>query len=130
VIKVLRPGAVLLLAALVVPAQTLQQAEAYWKARNFGEANNAFKALVELYPTNPEYRVRWGRMFLDHGTADDIQNASDLFNEALAIKKDDADAALGLALISADEFSGAPGAGVESQAAGSAGTAGADRARR
>jgi tetratricopeptide (TPR) repeat protein len=106
VIKVLRPGAVLLLAALVVPAQTLQQAEAYWKARNFGEANNAFKALVELYPTNPEYRVRWGRMFLDHGTADDIQNASDLFNEALAIKKDDADAALGLALISADEFSG------------------------
>ena len=105
-IKVLRPGAVLLLAALVVPAQTLQQAEAYWKARNFGEANNAFKALVELYPTNPEYRVRWGRMFLDHGTADDIQNASDLFNEALAIKKDDADAALGLALISADEFSG------------------------
>ena len=102
----LRLGAVLILGVLAVPAQTLQQAEDYWKARNFGESNNSFRALVELYPTNPEYRVRWGRMFLDHGTADDVQNASDLFNEALAIKKDDAGAALGLALISADEFSG------------------------
>jgi tetratricopeptide (TPR) repeat protein len=104
--KLLRLGAVLFLGVLAVPAQTLQQAEAYWKARKFGEANDTFRALVAQYPTNPDYRVRWGRMFLDHGTAGDVQNASDLFNEALAIKKDDADAALGLALIAADEFSG------------------------
>lgn len=105
-IKVLRLGALSLLAVLAVPAQTLQQAEAYWKARNFGEANNTFRALVELYPTNPDYRVRWARMFLDHGAPDDIQNASDLFNEALTIKKDDAAAELGLALIAAEEFAG------------------------
>ena len=104
--KVLRLGAVLFLVALAVPAQTLQQAETYWKERNFAESNNAFRALVELYPTNADYRVRWGRMFLDHGTPDDIQNASDLFNEALGIKKDDAGALLGLALIAADEFDG------------------------
>jgi tetratricopeptide (TPR) repeat protein len=104
--KLLRLGAVLFLAVVAVPAQTLQQAEALWKARKFGEANDAFRALVAQYPTNPDYRVRWGRMFLDHGTPGDVQNASDLFNEALAIKKDDADAAFGLALIAADEFSG------------------------
>jgi tetratricopeptide (TPR) repeat protein len=101
-----RVGGVLLLAAWGLSAQTLQQAEAYLKARNFGEANVAFRELVAANPNNPEYRVRWGRMFLEHGTADDVQNAADLFNEALAIKKDDADAEVGLALIAADEFSG------------------------
>jgi tetratricopeptide (TPR) repeat protein len=106
VTKVLRLGAVLFLAALAVPAQTLQQAETYWKQRNFGEANTTFRALVELHPGNADYRVRWGRMFLEHGAPDDVQNASDLFNEALTIKKDDAGAMLGLALIGADEFQG------------------------
>ncbi|HUB79318.1 MAG TPA: tetratricopeptide repeat protein [Bryobacteraceae bacterium] len=100
-----RLGALLFLAASVIPAQTLQQAEAYWKARNFGECNNTFRELVAQNPKNAEYRVQWGRMFLDHGTNDDIQNASDLFHEALGIKKDDADAEVGLAIIAADEFS-------------------------
>ncbi len=112
--KVLRLGAVLFLAVLAGTAQTLQQAEALWKQRKFGAdsnngqpgANEIFRDLVAKYPDNPEYRVRWGRMFLDHGMPDDIQNASDLFHEALAIKKDDADAEVGLALIAADEFSG------------------------
>jgi cellulose synthase operon protein C len=113
VTNVLRLGAVLFLAVVAVPGQTLQQAETLWKQRKFGTdnygnpgANDIFRALVEQNPTNPDYRVRWGRMFLDHGTDNDVQNASDLFNEALAIKKDDADAELGLALIAADEFSG------------------------
>ena len=112
--SVLRFGAVLFLAVLAVPAQTLQEAETLWKQRKFsGESNNGnpgandvFRELVAKYPDNSTYRVRWGRMFLDHGGDADIQNASDLFNEALAIKKDDADAELGLALIAADEFSG------------------------
>lgn len=112
--KVLRLGAVLFLAVLAVPAQTLQQAEALWKQRKFGAADNngnpganeTFRDLVAHYPDNPLYRVRWGRMFLDHAASDDIQNAADLFHEALAIKKDDADAELGLALIAASEFSG------------------------
>jgi tetratricopeptide (TPR) repeat protein len=112
VTKVLRLGAVLFLVSLVVPAQTLQQAEDLWKQRDFGDANLMFRALVARYPENPDYRVRWGRMFLEHGarnddpSVDDVQNASDLFNEALGIKKDHAGAMLGLALIAAEEFQG------------------------
>jgi tetratricopeptide (TPR) repeat protein len=109
-----RPGAVLFLVVLAIPAQTLQEAENLWKQRKFGAesnngnpgANEVFRDLVGKYPDDPRYRVRWGRMFLDHGAGDDIQNASDLFREALAIKKDDADAELGLAIIASDEFSG------------------------
>ena len=109
-----RPGAVLFLVVLAIPAQTLQEAENLWKQRKFGAesnngnpgANEVFRDLVGKYPDKPEYRVRWGRMFMDHGAGDDIQNASDLFREALAIKKDDADAELGLAIIASDEFSG------------------------
>jgi tetratricopeptide (TPR) repeat protein len=112
--KVPRFGAVLFLVGVALPAQTLEEAESLWKQRKFGTesnggnpgANEVFRNLVAKYPDNPHFRVRWGRMFLDHGAGDDIQNAADLFHEALAIKKDDADAELGLALIAADEFSG------------------------
>jgi tetratricopeptide (TPR) repeat protein len=112
--KLPRFGAVLFLVAVALPAQTLQEAENLWKQRKFGTesnngnpgANEVFRDLVAKYPDNPHYRVRWGRMFLDHGAGDDIQNAADLFREALAIKKDDADAELGLAIIASDEFSG------------------------
>ena len=112
--KVTRLGAVLFLVAVALPAQTLDEAETLWKQRKFGTesnggnpgANEVFRNLVAKYPDNPHFRVRWGRMFLDHGAGDDIQNAADLFHEALAIKKDDADAELGLAIIAADEFSG------------------------
>ncbi len=94
------------LLAFSLSAQTLQQAEALWKARNYQEANTAFRDLVARHPENPDYRVRWGRMYLEHAQQKDIQTASDLFNEALAIKKDCAGAILGLALIAADEYSG------------------------
>jgi tetratricopeptide (TPR) repeat protein len=112
--KVPRFGAVLFLVGVALPAQTLEEAESLWKQRKFGTesnggnpgANEVFRNLVAKYPDNPHFRVRWGRMFLDHGAGDDIQNAADLFHEALAIKKDDADAELGLAIIASDEFSG------------------------
>jgi tetratricopeptide (TPR) repeat protein len=104
--KVWRLGAVLFLGVLAVPAQTLQQAQTLWKQRDFGGANEVFLALVARYPNNPDYLVQFGRMLMDHGTADDTQYAAKHFNEALAIKADDAGAELGLALIAADEFSG------------------------
>jgi tetratricopeptide (TPR) repeat protein len=104
--KVWRLGAVLFLGVLAVPAQTLQQAQTLWKQRDFGGANEVFLALVARYPDNPDYLVQFGRMLMDHGTADDTQYAAKHFNEALAIKADDAGAELGLALIAADEFSG------------------------
>ena len=88
---------------LAVCAQSLEQAEALWKARRFVEANEEFKGLVAKFPKNPDYRVRWGRLFLDRGQSDD---AVGLFNEALQLKKDDAGALAGLASIAADLYEG------------------------
>lgn len=96
-----RLGAAALLFALALPGQTLDQAEQKWKARDYFGANDVFKALVSKYPDNPDYRVRWGRLMLDHGQPED---AADLFNEALEIKKDCAGAFMGLALVADENF--------------------------
>ena len=81
--------------------QTLQQAEALWKKHRYDDANGAFRALVAAHPGNAEYRVRWGRLFLERFQPDD---AAKLFNEALLIEPRRADALLGLALVAADGF--------------------------
>jgi tetratricopeptide (TPR) repeat protein len=86
-----------------VCAQSLERAEALWKARDYKGANNEFRLLVEKFPANPDYRVRWGRLFLDH---DQAEEAAGLFQEALELKKDHAGALLGLALIAAEQYSG------------------------
>jgi len=99
--SILRVSALALALAFVLSAQTLQQAEALWKARRYQDANEVFKALVEKNPKNPDYKVRWGRMYLDHWQPD---TAGDLFNEALELKKDHAGALMGLALIAADSY--------------------------
>ena len=88
---------------LAVCAQSLERAEALWKARDYKGANNEFRLLVEKFPANPDYRVRWGRLFLDH---DQAEEAAGLFQEALELKKDHAGALLGLALIAAEQYSG------------------------
>jgi tetratricopeptide (TPR) repeat protein len=98
-----RLGAVTLLFVLVLPAQTLDQAEALWKARRFKEANEVFKQLEAKEPRNPDYKVRWGRMMLDHAQ---ISDAQDLFTEALEIKKNHAGALMGLALVASENFEG------------------------
>ena len=102
--KTLRVGAAALLAAAALGAQTLEQAESLWKAGRYKEANDVFIALVAKYPQNPDYRVRWGRHFLEFSQPDE---AKKLFQEALGIKKDCAGAYLGLALVAADGFEGA-----------------------
>ena len=92
---------VLFLSALALPAQTLDQAEQLWKARRFKEANEVFKALEAKDPKNADYKVRYGRMMMDHTQPSD---AEDLFGEALEIKKDHAGALMGMALLAADGF--------------------------
>ena len=99
----LRLAILLLICLEALPAQTLERAEALWKARDYQGANALFRELVKAHPNNPEYKVRWGRLFLDHFQPND---AAALFFEALAIKKDDAGALLGLALVAADKFDG------------------------
>ena len=49
-----RLGAGMLLLALTLPAQTLNQAETLWKARRFKEANEVFKQLETKEPKNPD----------------------------------------------------------------------------
>lgn len=92
----------LLCIATALHAQSLEQAEALWQQRRFEDANMAFRALVAAHPENPEYRVRWGRMYLDHWQPD---LAAGLFKEALQLQADHAEALLGLALVAADDFS-------------------------
>lgn len=101
--RLLRLGAAALAAALSLPGQTLEQAESLWKAHRWVEANDAFRALVAQSPENPDYRVRWGRFYLDHWQPD---IAKGLFKEALELRKTDAQAYLGLALVAADGFEG------------------------
>lgn len=96
-------GTLALVFTVALPAQTLQDAQALWKARRYQDANNAFRALVNKYPNNPDYRVQWGRMYLEHWQPD---VASDLFNEALKLKENHPGALLGLALVAADNFEG------------------------
>ena len=84
-----RLGAVAPLLAIVLcvqtlPAQTLDQAVALWHARRFKEANEVFKALELKDPKNPDYKVAWGRMMLDHAQPSDAQ---DLFGEALESRR-------------------------------------------
>ncbi len=92
------------LLARVPYCQTLEQAEQLRQQHELIKANLVYRALVDKYPDNPEYRVRWGRAFLEHAKEDDIQTASDLFNEALKLKKDYAPALVGLALIEARNY--------------------------
>lgn len=103
--RLLRPSCASVLVALLLggaaAAQTLEQAEAYWKQGRWQDANNAFRALVNAHPKNADYKVRWGRMFLDHWQP---KEASDLFGEALEIRKDHPGALTGLALVAAGNF--------------------------
>ncbi len=97
----MRLCAVLCALALASHAQTLERAEALWRAHRYQEANGAFTALVKANPKNPDFKVRWGRLFLERFNSAD---AASLFQEALQIKKDHAGALLGLALVAADGF--------------------------
>ena len=91
------------LLASLLPAQTLPQAEALWKARRYQDANEVFRDLVAREPRNAMIRVRWGRMYLEHWQADEAER---LFDEALELKPDDAGALLGKALVAAEVYSG------------------------
>jgi tetratricopeptide (TPR) repeat protein len=77
------------------------RAEGLWALRDFNGANEAFRAAIKQQPKNADYKVRWGRMYLDHWQPKD---AADLFGEALEINANNAGALLGLARIAADNW--------------------------
>ena len=99
-------GVIALTFCATLPAQTLDQAERLWKARDYQGANEVFRQLVAREPNNAAYRVRWGRMYLEHNQLDDVSTANGLFDEALKIDPKNGGAVLGKALIAADEYGG------------------------
>ncbi len=82
-------------------ADAAVQAEGYWGLGDFKAANDAFRAAVKLHDKDANLRVRWGRMYLEHWQPGD---ASDLFGEALELKKDFAPALVGMALMASESF--------------------------
>ncbi len=97
----------LLLALLTWPALAgpgeifYRRAEAAWKQGDFRGANDLFRAAVAAEPENPQYRVRWGRLYLERFQPAD---AKQLFEEALELDPKNAGAVLGLALVAAESF--------------------------
>ena len=80
------------------------RAEGFWGLEMYEDANNEFRAAVARSPKNAAYRVRWGRLLHERFNNSDAEG---LFKEALSIDPKNADAYLGLAVVSADGFDNA-----------------------
>ncbi len=79
-----------------------QKAEGLWGHGSYEEANNLFRQALERDPANLKVRVRWGRLFLERFNKDEAQQ---LFKEVLKVDEKNAEALLGMALVSAEGFS-------------------------
>jgi cellulose synthase operon protein C len=77
------------------------RAEGDWGLEQYQDANNEFRAAVAQSPKNALDRVRWGLLLHERFNNTDAEG---LFNEALQIDPKNAQAYLGLALVSADGF--------------------------
>src|SRR4051812_35641239 len=93
----------LLVCAAGVSAQTIERAEALWRAHDYEGANNAFKALVAAQPKNAGYRARWGQLFYERFNPGEAQK---LYMEALEIDPKHAGALLGMGQILGDNYDG------------------------
>jgi tetratricopeptide (TPR) repeat protein len=81
--------------------QTLQEAEALHRAGRYFDSNEVFKKLQGRYANDPDFKVKWGMLFLDN---DQPADAEGLFKEALQLKNDHAGALLGMGLVAAERF--------------------------
>ncbi|PYU19422.1 MAG: hypothetical protein DMG32_24475 [Acidobacteria bacterium] len=77
------------------------RAEGFWGLEMYQDANNEFRTAVAQSAANANYRVRWGRLLHERFNNKDAAN---LFQEALQRDPKNAQAYLGLALVSADGF--------------------------
>jgi len=80
------------------------RAEGLWGLKMYREANDQFRLAVAQSDANALYRVRWGRLLHERFNNTDADN---LFKEALQRDPKNAQAYLGLALVSADGFDNA-----------------------
>jgi cellulose synthase operon protein C len=77
------------------------RAEGYWGLEQYEQANEAFRLAVAQPGSKAIYRVRWGLLLHERFNN---KEAVDLFNEALQQDSTNAQAYLGLALVSEDGF--------------------------
>jgi tetratricopeptide (TPR) repeat protein len=87
--------------ALARSGDAYLMAEGYWGLEDYKQANEEFKIAVAQAKSPALWRVRWGMLFHERFNKKD---AADLFNEALGQDPDNAQAYLGLAMLSADGF--------------------------
>ena len=76
-------------------------AEGFFGLELYDEANDQFRLAVEEQPKSAQVRTEWGRLYLEHYQPGD---AAKLFEEALEIDPNDAEAYLGLARVAAQRF--------------------------
>ena len=92
------------LAAVRSNADPLIQAQAAWKVGDKKRANDLFRAALAAHPKDASARVLWGTLFLEtYNKAE----ATKLFQEALKLDPQSAEAHLGLAHAAADGFESA-----------------------
>jgi tetratricopeptide (TPR) repeat protein len=87
--------------ALTTRAEPALRAEGFWGLEQYQQANEAFKLAVAQPNSGAAVRVRWGLLFHERFNN---QEADNLFAEALKIDPQNAQAYLGMAIVSADGF--------------------------
>ena len=89
--------------ALTRSASAYNRAEGFWGLEQWDQANAQFRLATEPADSNPLYKVRWGMLLHERFNDSD---AAGLFHEAVSKDPANAQAYIGLALISADNFDG------------------------
>src|ERR1700722_19795469 len=93
--------ALFILCSLTLSAQTIQRAEALWRAHDYVGAGHEFETLLKAAPQNANYRVRYAQLLYERFNAEAAQA---LFAEALKLDPKNGTALLGMAQIFADSY--------------------------
>jgi cellulose synthase operon protein C len=89
--------------ALTRSADAYSRAEGFWGLEEWEQANEQFRLAAQPANSKANYKVRWGMLL--HERFNDAE-AANLFHEALTGDPSNAEAYLGLAIVSADDFDG------------------------